>query len=113
MAQQNIAVTATTAGAGDTTILAAVTGQKIRVVGFMLASTTQITIQFYSNASPTTPLTGPLSVPAVTPFTLPVFDRHGAPGGAAYWFETNAGEALVLHNNAAGTVGGIIVVDVW
>lgn len=113
MSQQNVQFTATTGGAGDTTIVAAVAGQRIRVIGFLLTSTAALAARFYSAASPTNPITGPLSLAVNGSLIVPPFSRPGGPGSAEYWFMTNPGEALVLNNSAAGTVAGVAVVDIY
>jgi hypothetical protein len=91
------AVIAATAD-GDNTVVAAVTGKKIRVLGYVLTVNAAGTVQWKSGAS--TAKSGAMEFP----------DGGGAapglcdPATGGFWFETAAGEALVLAT-AAGVDG--------
>lgn len=83
-------------GLGDTTIIAAVEGKKLRVMNYALISLLAVSVKWKSGS---TDLTGALS--------------FGATGGIAcpgssdtVWFETNPGEPLILNLGFATTVGG-------
>jgi hypothetical protein len=89
---RNVAVNPSTAT--TTTIAAAVTNKKYRVLSVAVVSTIANSVNFGSNAS---------AISAVFPLganggiVLP-FNEHG-------WFETNAGEALNVVTSAASATG--------
>lgn len=87
------------ASSGNNTLVAAVSGKKIRVVGGMLMATADITVKFQSGAGGTD-LTGPLPVGAKGGFAIAT-----SPWGS---FETASGALLNL-NLSAGAVGGFLV----
>jgi hypothetical protein len=100
-------VAATTAGAGDTQIVAApAAGYKIRVLGFsIVASAAGVNPKFKSGA---TDKTGAMPFAAnggVSPATC-------NPESGAFLFECNAAEALNLNHAAAGTTGGFVTYQV-
>ena len=90
-------------GNGDNTIVAAVTGQKIRVLAMFLISGGTVTVRFESGASGTA-LTGQMSLIAQAGWTLP-YNPVG-------WFETAAGALLNLELSAGVSVDGCLVYQV-
>lgn len=89
---------------GDSTVVAAVSGRKIRVLTYVLASDTNTKIKFKSD---TTDLTGPMALGAYSN----IFNGNTdlTPGGLIGVLETAPGEALVLNSTVAAAVGGHIV----
>lgn len=93
------------ATSGDNTIVAAVSGKKIRVLSVVLVSAGSMTVRFESGAGGTA-LTGQMTVAAGSGFA-PGYDPHGH-------FETAAGELLNLELSAATSADGwltYVVVD--
>lgn len=85
---------------GDNTLVAAVTGKKIRVLSlFVVASGGANTLRFESGAGGT-PLSGQMSLAANGVLALP----HNAEG----WFETTAAALLNLELSAATSVDGAL-----
>lgn len=85
---------------GDNTLVSAVTGKKIRVHGYVLSASAAVNAKFRSG---TTDVTGLLYPGANGGAVAP---RAFSPDG---WFETVAGQALVLNLSAAVAVGGHLV----
>lgn len=86
---------------GDNTLVAAVTGKKIRVLGcFAIMTGTAVTIRFESGAGGTA-LTGQMTPTQGGGFVLPF-----SPVG---WFETAAGSLLNLELGGAQSVDGSLV----
>jgi hypothetical protein len=85
-------ISATTAG--DTLIVAAVTGKKLRVLDYVITDGAAVTMKFRSG---TTDITGPLTKGAA-----PGFSANGH-------FETAAGAILNINLSTNATVGGHIV----
>ena len=81
-------------GSGDTTIVALVTGKKIRVVSLVVVSAASVVATFKSDS---TSISGPLSL------ELGERMETSAPWGC---FETAAGEALVLNLSGAVQCSG-------
>lgn len=89
------------ATSGDNTIVAAVTGKKVRVLAAFLTMTgTAVTIRFESAAGGTA-LTGQMTPAQGQTITLP-FNPIG-------WFQTVAGELLNLELGGAQSVDGCVV----
>lgn len=88
------------ATSGDNTIVAAVSGKKIRVLGFFLVSGGTVTARFESDAGGDA-LTGQMTL-AVNVEVAPGYNPAG-------WFETNAGELLNLELSGAVSVDGALV----
>lgn len=88
------------AGSGDNTLVAAVTGKRIRVLSLFLVSGGTATVRFESGAGGTA-LTGQMSLVANTGFSLP-FNPAG-------WFQTAKAELLNLEISAAVTQDGCLV----
>jgi len=86
------------ASAGDNTIVAAVTGKKIRVLQYALVVSAATTVIWKSG---TTPITGDMPFAANGGISSPF-----SPSGL---FETSAGEALVLNLSAGNPVSGHLV----
>lgn len=88
------------ASSGDNTLIAAVSGKKIRVLSVFLVAAGTVNVRFESGASGTA-LTGQMNLVANTGFVLP-FNPVG-------WFETAATTLLNLELSAAQSVDGSIV----
>lgn len=88
------------ATSGNNTLIAAVTGKKICVLGAMLVSAGTVTATFQTGAGGTA-LTGGITLAANSGFTLPQ--------GRACWFKTDAGDLLNLSLSDAISVDGVIV----
>ena len=87
------------ATSGDNTIVAAVSGKKIRVLSLVLVASGTTTVRFEAGASGTA-LTGQMALVANTGFALP-FNPVG-------WFETSSGALLNLELSAAVSVDGVV-----
>lgn len=86
---------------GDNTLVAAVTGKKIRVLAcFLIMTGTAVTIRFES-ATGGTALTGQMQPTQGGGFVLP-YNPVG-------WFETLSGELLNLELSGAQSVDGVLV----
>lgn len=85
-----------TAASGDTTLVAAVAGQAIAVVGLLLVAAGAVTVVIKDGS---TGLTGAISLVAGQPLVL-VPERAPIP-----WFTTTPGQALVI------TLGGAVQVS--
>jgi len=88
------------ASSGDNTVIAAVSGKKIRVLGYVISTTGTVTIRFEDGAGGTA-LTGQMgaqSAVAIQSGFLP----HG-------WFETSVGTLLNLELSAAISVAGHLI----
>lgn len=88
------------ASSGDNTIVAAVTGKKIRVHAVFLVAAGAVNVRFESGASGTA-LTGQMNCAANGGFVLP-YNPVG-------WFETAAATLLNLELSGATSVDGCIV----
>jgi hypothetical protein len=97
--QVQSAVIAATAD-GDNTVVAATSGKKIRVLGYGLSTTTAGTVQWKSGAS--TAKSGAMEFVDAGGIAPGTFD----PAGGGFWFETAAGEALVLSTSAGLDANG-------
>lgn len=89
---------------GDTTVVAAVSGTRIRVITYVLASDTNTKIKFKSGS---TDLTGPMSLGSYSN----IFNGNTdlTPGGLIGVLETEPGEALIINSSVTSAVGGHIV----
>jgi hypothetical protein len=87
------------ASSGDNSIVSAVAGKKIRVISLFYLASGTVTAMWYSAAAGTA-LTGGLQHTAATGVVL----NQNEDG----WFETVAGEALVLNLSAAISVDGFL-----
>lgn len=87
------------ASSGDNTLVAAVSGKKIRVHSLFLISAGTVTVRFESGASGTA-LTGQMSLVANGGFSLP-YNPEG-------WFETAAGSLLNAELSSAVSVDGAL-----
>ena len=85
-------ISATADGANE--VVAAVTGKKIRVLGYVLNVNAAGTAQWRSGAS--TVKSGAMEFPDGGGATAPLCD----PTAEVFWFETTAGEALNIVNAA-------------
>ena len=90
------------ASSGDNTIVAAVTGKKIRVVALFLVAAGAVTVRFESGAGGTA-LTGQMSLAANGGFALP-YNPVG-------YFETAAGELLNMELGGAVSADGSLVYE--
>ncbi len=87
------------AGSGDNTLVAAVSGRKIRVLSLFLVASGAVTVAFESDASGTA-LTGDMQVGANGNIAMP-FNPEG-------WFQTVAGELLNMELGGATSVDGCL-----
>lgn len=85
------------ATSGDNTLVAAVTGKKIRVLSYILVSAGTVTARFESGAGGTA-LSGQMTM-AVNTGVSAAFNEGG-------WFETAAGSLLNLELSGAVSVDG-------
>lgn len=94
-----------TASSGDNTIVAApAAAQKIRVLNYTLIAAGAVVVQWFSGASPTTPLSGPMSLITGVPLSpasppMRVSDRGDL-------ISAGLGQALVLNLGGAVQVSG-------
>lgn len=88
------------ATSGDNTLVAAVTGKKVRVVAAFLVAAGAVNVRFESGAGGTA-LTGQINLVANTGFVLPY--------NPAGWFETGSSALLNLELSAAISVDGSLV----
>ncbi len=84
---------------GDNTLVAAVTGKKIRVLSLMLVASGSVNVRFESGASGTA-LSGQMQLTTQDGFTLP-FNPIG-------WFETAITTLLNMELSAAVSVDGML-----
>ena len=77
---------------GANTVVAAVSGKKIRVLGYVLNVNAPGTVQWKTGASAN--LSGAMEFPDGGGATAPMCD----PTSETFWFETVAGEALTITN---------------
>lgn len=91
-----------TASSGANTIVAAVTGKRIRLVSAGLSAAGAVTVKWVSGS---TDLTGAMTLATGTPYTLAAEGVYGEPRG---YLETASGEALVLTLGSAVQVSGHI-----
>lgn len=84
---------------GDTTLVAAVAGKKIRVISLVLSAAAEATIRFESGTGGDA-LTGQMIILAKTPLILPEAD--------AGWFETAAATLLNLEQAATVALDGFL-----
>ena len=89
------------ASSGDNTLVAIVSGKKIRVLSLFMISAGTVTARLESTNSSGTLLTGQMNLVVNSGFTLP-FNPVG-------WFETAAGELLNLELSGAVSVDGCLV----
>ncbi len=94
--QALFATIAITAASGDQTILSAVSGKKIRVLGYALVTDTASALTWESGGS--TAISGAMTFAANGGISA-VPSKWG-------WVETLSGESLVLNVGTAATVGG-------
>lgn len=91
-----------TGSSGDNTLVSAVTSKKLRVLACAIIWNADTNIYFHDNAGTPVPLfgdsTNTLGIKAGGGFVLP-FNPAG-------WFETTAGQALVLNQSAANKGAG-------
>lgn len=99
MLQNTLRVKIDAGDSGDNTIVAAVTGKKIRVTSFALVSAGTVTARFESAAGGTA-LTGQMTMAANTSVVFP-YNPNG-------WFETVISELLNLELSGAVSVDGCL-----
>jgi hypothetical protein len=89
------------ASLGSNTLISALTGQKIKVLGMAIVAASANTISILSN---TTDLSADMALAANGGLVLP-FSKEG-------WFETASGEALNIDLSSAAQVGVTILYEV-
>ena len=87
------------ATSGDNTLVAAVTGKKIRVMALAVQATVAVGFRLEDGAGGTA-LTGVMELPVSAPFVLP-FNPVG-------WCETSAATLLNMELDAATQVSGLL-----
>lgn len=87
---------------GDNTIIAGVAGYRIAVVGYVLVASGTVNAKFKDGAS--TDLTGPMNLVANAGVSAPLAGINEA--AQMSWFQTSAGNALVLNLSGATEVDG-------
>ena len=97
MSQVRTNVLISGATSGNNTLVAAVTGKKIRVLSYVLVATTAVAVRFESAAGGTA-LTGVMTLAAGVPLVVNL-EREGH-------FETVAGELLNMELGGAVQVSG-------
>lgn len=90
---------------GNTVLVAAVPGRRIRVVGLALSAAAAVGAQLRSGT--TTPLTGGFTLATGVPLVLPAGPPSAA--GRPGWFETAEGEGLNLNLSGAVAVAGVLL----
>jgi hypothetical protein len=91
------------ADSGDNTLVAAVTGKKIKVLGLILIAADAVNVRFEDGAGGTA-LTGLITLSAATDgFVLP----QAFPG--YHWMETTAATLLNLELSSAVQVSGLLL----
>jgi hypothetical protein len=102
----SVPINATAAGAN--TLVAAVPGRRIRVLGFLLDASGGVTVT-WQDITPAN-LSGPLTMVSQEPVTVaPIAPAVG--GSELYWMITGMSQSLVLNLSAAVAVGGVLVYD--
>jgi hypothetical protein len=87
-------------GAVTATMVAAVTGKKIRLHSFFGGDTGNVNLTFLSVGTATATISGTYRSPATSPTVLP-WSGHG-------WLESNPGEALHVTKTGVTTFGGAL-----
>ena len=87
------------AASGDNTLVAAVTGKRIRVLSLFVIAAGAVTVRFESGAGGTA-LTGQMNITTNSGFTLP-FNPEG-------WFQTVAAALLNMELGGAVSVDGAL-----
>lgn len=87
-------------GNGDNVIIAAIPGRKIKVHKLLIVGSEKTNIRFYSNPSPTTPISGQMNFKGNWGMTLDSDD---------FTLTTNPGQSLILNSSNVIQVGGWIV----
>ena len=93
------------AASGDTVVLPAVAGQKVRVRGYVIDAAGPVAVTWKGGANA---LTGAAPLVAGVPLVVPM---GGSSADPSFWFETNPGEALILNASAAVQVSGHVAYD--
>lgn len=97
-----------TSNSGANTIVAGVSGKRIRVLGFVLSFSGTLNAQWQDSG--TNNLSGPLYGVAGTVVAAPAVPP--VVGSQPGWFDTTAqGQALVLNLSAGTAVGGFVLYD--
>jgi len=94
-----------TSSSGNTTIVPAVTGRKIRVLNYTLIASGAVSVIWKSGAA--TNISGTMALAANGGMAPSC--SISSPAGMLGVFETNIGEGLVLNLSAAVQVGGHLV----
>lgn len=91
------------ATSGDNTLVAAVAGKKIKVLGLFLVAVTAVTVRFESGAGGTA-LTGVMSIGATGTLVLPMVSDLNTP-----WFQTADGALLNMELGGSVQVSGALI----
>ena len=100
-------VAISTSTTGDNTIVAAVPGSAIRVIGYVLTAANAVNVKWMSDVGGgAVSLSGLLQFSFTTSGSVPpIVAPKSLPGGRG-WFQTAAGKALNLNLSGAVQVGG-------
>lgn len=90
--------------AGDNTIVAAVAGKLIYVVGMVLSGPGGANNVIIKDGTAGTAMSGPLAVGTATTIVMP----QNVPGGFDWYSTSNVANNLVLNLSAATQVGGTV-----
>lgn len=101
--QKFAVINATSAGANI--VVPAVPNKKIRVLAFTTLTDANVTLTWYSNA---TPITGPMPVLASGGMATSIGQLGTGGQGVFGLMETEAGQDLILNLGTACNVGGMI-----
>jgi hypothetical protein len=94
-----------TAAAGLTTVVPAMPGRRVRVLGYVLVASAAGTIQWQDGAA--TALSGAMALALGQSLVAP--DTSAVMGSERGWFLTGTGQTLVL--NVAGAAAGHLLFD--
>jgi hypothetical protein len=94
-----------TTTSGQTAVVAAVTGRKIKVLGYVLMAAGTVNVKWQDG---TTDLTGALPLTAQVGAVVP---QCGGEGYHPEWFKTTAGNALNLNCDSTVGVYGQVVYE--
>lgn len=87
---------------GNNTLVEAVSGYKIRILGLSLVAAGTVTVTIQTGAGGTA-IIGPVVLAVSEPYTLPL-----SPSELRGWAETAAGSLLNMALNAGTQVGGVV-----
>jgi hypothetical protein len=100
-----IPITSADATGTGTSLVTAVTGKKIKILGLMIITTAANVVTLHTGTiDVTSAVSGPMPLAANCGWVLPCVSNT-----AMHWMETVAGEALMLGASVATQVSGVLV----